>query len=377
VSVVTGAPERTGSLTTDLQAGPGRSASLVIVAGFSLAIVTLLVSGYLGIQAMEGSEERAARLLQEQQISNRLIDEIQGEEASLSGLFYQLASPAADRAALVVSLDTIEHAVGRTLQSALTSPKDGRWGAVKSAVEAYIAEMRHALAQPGDGVRTTEALFDKHEVLVSAMANLVAANYEETLLAQQDEFYRSRSLLGRSLIILGFALVLALASAAGTVYLSNQMFHRIRWQAQELSRLSGHVLERQETVIRSFSRELHDELGQTLTDPRAARSARRLPAAGEGCDCEDARDVAVDASQRARRLRPLSESAEPRGFVPAAHGHRRADPPGVRRASAGADGDASVPHRAGSAHECGAAFGRHPDRLEPAAVRIVAAPRNP
>jgi signal transduction histidine kinase len=39
----------------------------------------------------------------------------------------------------------------------------------------------------------------------------------------------------------------------------------MEWQAAELSRVSWHMLERQEDTARRFSHELHDELGQALT----------------------------------------------------------------------------------------------------------------
>jgi signal transduction histidine kinase len=54
-------------------------------------------------------------------------------------------------------------------------------------------------------------------------------------------------------------------SAIITVYSTSRIFHRIEWQASELSRLSAHVIDTQEQMLQRFSRELHDEFGQTLT----------------------------------------------------------------------------------------------------------------
>ena len=39
----------------------------------------------------------------------------------------------------------------------------------------------------------------------------------------------------------------------------------MEWQESELSRVSWHMLEDQESTARRFSHELHDELGQSLT----------------------------------------------------------------------------------------------------------------
>jgi signal transduction histidine kinase len=47
------------------------------------------------------------------------------------------------------------------------------------------------------------------------------------------------------------------------------MFRKMEWQASELSRVSWHMLESQESTARRFSHELHDELGQSLTALKA------------------------------------------------------------------------------------------------------------
>lgn len=283
-----------------------KSSSLVLVFGFGLAIIFLLVSGYLGIQAMEGAEERTTDLLHEQQISNKLIDEIQGLEASLSSLFYQLASsPAPQRTVLFDNLRTIEASVRNTLQSALAGSDGERWRSVKLAVEAYIAEIRRVLEEPGATVRATGNLFDRHELLVSELSNLVEANYQRALREHREDFARSQQLLRRALIVLGFALVLAVGSAAGTVYASNQIFRRMNWQAQELSQLSSHVLETQETVIRRFSRELHDELGQTLTAIEATLTAFPSPSPEQHDQLEDCQLLIKDAIAKGREMSQL------------------------------------------------------------------------
>ncbi len=284
----------------------GRHASYVLVSGFGVGILFLLVSGYLGIQTMEDSEERTARLLRDQQFSNRLIEDIQGQEASLSGLFYRLASnPSLDRTGLQRSLSTIELAVSRTLEAALANGNDGQWRSVKVAVEAYIAELKATLSRSGESIQASGPLFDRHETLVSELAKLVAAKYEEALQAQQEDFRRNRSILRRVLIILAVALVLAIAAAAATVYVANQIFRRMNWRAQELSRLSGHVLETQESVVRRFSRELHDELGQTLTAIEATLVAFPSPTPEQRDQLEDCQLLIKDAISNIREMSQL------------------------------------------------------------------------
>lgn len=64
--------------------------------------------------------------------------------------------------------------------------------------------------------------------------------------------------------LLLIALVLSVICGIKTVQRTKRVLLRARWQARELSRLSGHVLEAQDSVARKLSRELHEEFGHTL-----------------------------------------------------------------------------------------------------------------
>ena len=59
--------------------------------------------------------------------------------------------------------------------------------------------------------------------------------------------------------------------------MTTQLFRKMEWQAGELSRVSWHMLDNQESTARRFSHELHDELGQSLTAVKA-----NLAALGKG-----------------------------------------------------------------------------------------------
>lgn len=280
--------------------------SLVLVAGFALVIVLLLTAGYLGIQAMEGAEEEAVDLQRQLQTSNRLIDDIQGQEASLGSLFYNLVgsrSPGRDK--LLSDLAPIEAGVRRTLDSALAREDGRRWSAVKVAFEDFLDEMRRALDLPQPTSKFPDSLFDSHERLVSELSLLVASNYEGSLRVQRQTIDHGRQLLRQAIIALGVALILAIATAAGTVYTSAQRFRRMNWQARELSRLSNHVLETQEAVVRRFSQELHDELGQTLTAIEATLTALPNPTHDQRDRIEDCQLLIKDAISSIREMSQL------------------------------------------------------------------------
>jgi two-component system NarL family sensor kinase len=76
--------------------------------------------------------------------------------------------------------------------------------------------------------------------------------------------------LGReSLWLLGACLGLSLIGAVVTMRVTATSFRLVRWQSEELTRVSWHMLESQETTARRFSHEMHDELGQALTGIKA------------------------------------------------------------------------------------------------------------
>jgi signal transduction histidine kinase len=280
-----------------------RSILLTLGAGFTLTILFLLASGYVSLQILDRVETRAASLAQQHRFSTTLIDEIQGEEAGLSSLFYRVAaSPKeADRKPLLDRLSEIERDIGRTLLSARDSAYGERWTNVRTAVTELIRELRVCLEQPGI-IAPSQQLYEQHELLVNALAALVASNLEDTARAQREEYNRSRDHLQRALFLLVIALILSVGCAIWTIRGAKQVFQRLEWQTHEMSRLSGHVLERQEETVRNFSRELHDDLGQTLSAIEANLVAVHPLSEAQGERLEDCLLLVKDAISKVREM---------------------------------------------------------------------------
>jgi signal transduction histidine kinase len=239
----------------------------VLASGFALTILLLLGSGYVGIQAMDIVEQRSKALHERQRMSTHLIDEIQGEEAGLSSVFYALvAGPRpVKRVELLDRLGRIEHDVEQTIQTAVRSGDAPRWQGVKSAVEQFITEVRTLLNSPEGHLIPPASLYRTHEALANEMASLVAANFAASVAEDTRDGEMGRQRWAQSLVLLSIALVISIVCAVATVHSAARVFHRMEWQASELSRLSGHVIDTQEQMLHRFSRELHDEFGQTLT----------------------------------------------------------------------------------------------------------------
>ncbi|HYP08128.1 MAG TPA: sensor histidine kinase, partial [Bryobacteraceae bacterium] len=210
------------------------------------------------------TETGAARLVEEQRSTLRLIDEIQREEDSLSGIFYELAANTnpANRAELLNKLARVEQAIRTTLEAGLRSGDTELWSDVRTQVEEFIAEGRAVLqsrqAPPA-------SFFRSHETLIASLSALAATSFDAAAKAQAREREGTRKRVRYSLILLGAALATAVVAAVFTVRIVNHMFRQQQWQTSELSRLSSRTMADQEETARRFSRELHDEFGQTLS----------------------------------------------------------------------------------------------------------------
>src|SRR5579872_3774452 len=62
-----------------------------LIAGFSLVILLLLGAAIVGIRNIQSIQVSAASLVREQSVTNRLIDELQSQQTSLSEVFSLLA----------------------------------------------------------------------------------------------------------------------------------------------------------------------------------------------------------------------------------------------------------------------------------------------
>jgi len=122
---------------------------------------------------------------------------------------------------------------------------------------------------------------------------------DETLVAQFSRL--EASLTGSLSIALGAGLLLVIASMAYILRLERQTRHRYRELAQsrsELEQLSSRLVDAQEEERRSISRELHDEVGQSLGALLVdiGRLASNLPA--DGSEIRDRLDRMKSLTER-------------------------------------------------------------------------------
>jgi signal transduction histidine kinase len=279
----------------------------ILAVGFGLTIALLFGSAYLAIREMGKGASRIIGIAQEQQIVDKLIDDIQEQEAGLSSLFYSVArsDTPEDRGRLLSQIASAEQNIQRTLAVAMVRPDAQEWRPVKEAIERFTRELREAVGSRGPTVRASDSLFEAHEALVRELTTLVSSNYQAAVDATEREDNRRSDRLRFVLVLLVLAGALSIGCAVKSVQNTSRVIERARWQARELSRLSGHVLETQDTVVRRLSRELHDEFGQTLTAIEANLAA--IPPGGfeQQSRIEDCMLLVKDAMSNVRELAQL------------------------------------------------------------------------
>jgi len=280
----------------------------VLVAGFALVLALLTAAGFIGVRSVGSIQANAARMVEQQSVTNRLIDELQREQTSLTEVFSVLARDpdSVDAGRILAQLGEAERQIGRIAQEGAATPQRRLWTRLKQVSDGFSGEARRLLSIQEPESFASRDLFRRHAEFISVVAKLIEASYRNVIAAQQEIDARATGLLRETLLLLGACLALALISTAFTVWTTTGLVRSLEWQAGELSRVSWHMLEDQEATARRFSHELHDELGQSLTAVKTNLSAMESGADhGRVEDCLKLVDEAIgNVRQMSQLLRP-------------------------------------------------------------------------
>ena len=277
----------------------------VLISGFALVIVLLIASGYVGVRNAQQIRDSAERLAGEQVVTNRLIDEIHREQGALNAVFTNLSQEpdSVDRDQILSQLNEADRVIEQIVATGSGTKDEPLWKELRQAATAFSAEARRLLA-----VEDAESLFSydllvRHEQVIEIVRKLFAKGSERSAQAQGELTLKSARLVNQSAILMGACLLLALIVAIFTVRATATLSRRLEWQAGELSRVSWHMLENQESAARRFSHELHDELGQSLTAVKANLVALSAPAPSKRFD--DCLHLVDEAIKNVRELSQL------------------------------------------------------------------------
>jgi signal transduction histidine kinase len=282
----------------------------VLIAGFMLVILLLFAVVLISVHVLGSIRENVADLAGEELVATRLLDDIQHEQVALSAVFLTLsrAPEAVDRQKVLSDLDEADQRMDQIDEIVAGTPEEALWNQLEEVSSAFSDEARRLLSVEHPATLLSRDLIRRHEESLALVGKLAALINENAAGARQQIERRSEELTLRTFILLGACILLALACAVLTVRMVLDLFRRMERQTGELSRVSWHMLENQETTARRFSHELHDELGQSLTALKANLHAMELDA---GADPRRVSDCVGLVDEAIRNVRELSQLLHP------------------------------------------------------------------
>lgn len=244
-----------------------------LIAGFALVLALLTLAGYVALRGASAIEKDAADAGREQLAMARLLNDVQAGQNTMATILHRLAPNqpvSADRGRLLRELEAADTALAGLAAGAKQTPEAGLWRELESAVRVFATGVRRAIANPAPATAAELApLLDLHDRVVRIEQQLLIASEKRLEATERVIETESRELATNSRWLLGACLVLALLCASLTVIFARHSIRKIEEQATELSRVSWHLLQSQESLARRFSHELHDELGQSLAAVKA------------------------------------------------------------------------------------------------------------
>jgi signal transduction histidine kinase len=278
----------------------------VMTIGFSLVILMLLAAAAVGIRNIRSIQENADSLVRDQEVTNRLIVELQARQSSLSEVFSVLARDpdSVDYDGITKQLKQADIDIDHIAEEGAKTPEHQLWQRLRDTSLQFSAEARRILSQDTPESFKSMDLFRDHEAFIAVIARLIETQYRKVNAAQAQINVVTARLLEDSLLFASASVLLALIFAGITVRMASQLVRGMEWQTAELGRVSFHMLEDQEAAARRFSHELHDELGQSLTAVKT--NLKALPDRSERvADCIHLVDDAIsNVREMSQLLRP-------------------------------------------------------------------------
>jgi signal transduction histidine kinase len=250
-----------------------RNVLRVLALGFALVMVLLGVGGLIAVRQSQRIRESVESLARDQLLIARLRHDVQMEERAMTEVLHQIAQfhPRRDNSEkLLKELDASDKQLARLSEDARSNGGDELWHDLRTSVRAFTDEAHRLLEGEADVPREKlELLFTLHDHVVDLVNRLIEASSRHLADAEREIERQSKDLSDDATLLLGASFVLAALCAVVTISFARNSIRRIEWQADELSRVSWHMLQTQEEAARRFSHELHDELGQSLAAVRS------------------------------------------------------------------------------------------------------------
>lgn len=255
---------------------PGASNLLALMAGFGGLLAMMAFAEIDGVRALQGIERANDEIREDFLLRTRLLERIRGdvyvsgtyvrdyllepEAGKAEGHRYSLLETRNDMDAALAQYGALIHARERQPFQALTSALAEYWNTLDPVFSWSTAiRKRDGFAFLRDEVfpRRTAMLGIADQIRALNEAQL---NEGKTRVQQTFAAFRQRLRLTIGLTI-GLGLLLAAFSIRRFLGLESETARQFR----EVQQLSARLVEAQEQERRSIARELHDEVGQSLT----------------------------------------------------------------------------------------------------------------
>lgn len=241
--------------------------------GFLLVLLLLGASGLVAVGRSRVISENASKLARDHLILARLIHDVQTAQNAMAEVLQRLAQPGQKPHAPQLLLRNLEES-SQPLEQLTVEVRamagGPLWTELESTLRSFAKEVRTVLLSETPATPAqVQDLFDHNNRMVAQVNELIRRSSNR--LAEADDEIQSQSdkLRRNSSYLLGASFLFAVACAYTTIVYVRLSIERLKWQSNELDRVSWHMLQGQEEAARRFSHELHDELGQSLAAVRS------------------------------------------------------------------------------------------------------------
>lgn len=285
-----------------------RRTGWILALGLAATVTPLVILVAVELNYVQGIERTAARVAVERAETIGMLERVRRGQTAVRRVVAILSAEQSfdpnEAERLILSYREEIDAAGKAARG---SYLEDQWVNFEAVSDSFTRQALQLLHQPDTAPEETDALFQLQDDSMVAMRRLVDASHAEiqdeiALVARQSERLRAFTLYG-----IAICLVASAGAAIVTIRTLSEAVGRYQERSAELRRVSGLLIDRQETAARRFSHELHDELGQTLAALKAEISALHVRA-----ELEQGRARAIALADDAiRSVRDVSHLLHP------------------------------------------------------------------
>lgn len=278
-------------------------------AGLMTMVALVAVDGLIGFQAILSVRRDVAHLTESQFRQVALLDEVQRAQAGYSSVVYELSAD--PRSASREKLRAYAAQTGATLNLLLASvhesdPDISVWRELAAASD-RVGRQVEALIDNVRGRPDLSNLVKEREHLLELIAKLIRSNHERSATVVQQIMETTRKQILKDAALLSSVVAISIFCAWLVIRTARKLYRLMTAQSEELQKVSWQLLEKQETLARRLSHELHDDLGQKLTALKTNFSRHSVSCSDPNWmrDCTDLlRDSIRSAHEISQLLRP-------------------------------------------------------------------------